>query len=101
MLAGCASKRNDDAKISTAAAQSPEEIRIVRPVRDNKCAVRQNHIGFHQIVDGEPVLAAKITMAAAQADRHGLSAAATKIPLSGSMPAAEIDPTRQIKCLTR
>ena len=56
----------DDAKISTAAAQSPEEIGVVRLVRGNKCAVRQNHIGLDQIVDGKPVLAAEIAVAATE-----------------------------------
>ncbi len=56
----------DDTKISSAAAQSPQEIGAVRLVRDNKCAVRQNHIGLDQIIDGESVLAAKIAVAAAE-----------------------------------
>ncbi len=56
----------DDTKISSAAAQSPQEIGAFRLVRDNKCAVRQNHIGLDQIIDGESVLAAKIAVAAAE-----------------------------------
>ena len=45
----------------------PEQVGVLRFGRGDEAAVGQHHVRFEQIVDGEPVLAAEIAVAAAQA----------------------------------
>ncbi len=63
---GLEKETGDDAKISTTAAQSPEEVGVVRLASGSECAVRQHQIDLDQIVNGEPILAAEIAVAAAE-----------------------------------
>lgn len=59
MLAGCAWNRTlvTTPEISTAAAEPPQEVGVFRFARGDEAAVGEHHVGFEQIVDGEPILA--------------------------------------------
>ncbi len=55
-----------DAEIAAAAAQRPEQIRVVGGTRLPEHAVRGDHIGRDQVVDGEPVFAHQPAQPAAE-----------------------------------
>ena len=54
------------AEVAAAATQRPEEIGVLILAGGDKAAVGEDHIGFEQVVDREPVLAREIPRAAAQ-----------------------------------
>jgi len=61
-------ERADDAEVSATAPQGPEQVGVVVGRRPRDVAARGHHLGFHEVVDGEPVLAHEPADAAAQAD---------------------------------
>ena len=63
---GAEEEAGHDAEISAAAAQSPQEVRVLRLGSCDETAVGQNHVRLEQAVDGEPVLAREVTVTAAQ-----------------------------------
>ena len=63
---GLEQEAGDHAEIAAAAAQRPEEIRILRRAGGDETAVRQHHVGLEQIVDGQPVLPGQVAGAAAE-----------------------------------
>ena len=56
----------DDAEVAAAAAQRPEEIRMLLAIRGDEAAVGEDDIGLEEVVDGEPELARQVPGAAAQ-----------------------------------
>src|SRR4029453_5034331 len=59
-------ERRDHAKVAAAAAQTPEEVIVLRGTGSKQAAVRSNDIGGDQVVAGEAVLARQPAAAAAQ-----------------------------------
>ena len=59
-------KRSDDAEISTATTNSPEQIRVFIGIRFHKCPVRQYDIGREEIIDGQSALAGEVPDASAK-----------------------------------
>ena len=55
-----------DAEISAAAAQRPEQIRVLALARRDQPAVGEHDVRFQQVVDREPVHAAQVAAAAAE-----------------------------------
>ena len=104
---GAEQEAGDDAEITTAAAQTPEQIRILVFGRGDEAAVGQHHVGLQQIVRGEPILAAEIAVAPAQREagntgrrddpeRHGLpEGAGGVVDIPGDAAAA--DPRRALR----
>ena len=50
-------KRGDNAKVSAAAAKSPEEIVVFRGTGDENSAIRSDYLTAQQIVNGHAVFA--------------------------------------------
>ena len=63
---GAEEEAGHDAEISAAAAQSPQQVRVLRLGSGDEAAVGQNHVRLEQAVDGEAVLAAEVAVTAAQ-----------------------------------
>jgi hypothetical protein len=61
-------ERTDDAEVPAAAAQRPEQVGVIIGRRPHDLALRGDHLGLYEIVDGEPVLAHEPADAAAQAE---------------------------------
>src|ERR1700684_2434556 len=59
-------KRGDDAEVTSAAANGPEQIFILRFARDHVTALRVDHIGGDDVVATEAVLTHKPADAAAK-----------------------------------
>ena len=59
-------KAGDDPEISTAAAQAPEEIGVLRLAGSHDLAAGEHDIGLDEVIDGEAVLARQISHAATQ-----------------------------------
>src|SRR5215208_721694 len=56
----------DYSKVSPASAYRPEEALMLLLAGLHQTAVRQDYVGFEQIVDGEPIPALKVALSAAQ-----------------------------------
>ena len=63
---GAEEEAGHDAEISAAAAQRPQEVGVLRLGSGDETAVGQNQVRFEQIIRREPVLAAEVTVTAAQ-----------------------------------
>src|SRR6516164_2391498 len=50
-------ERGDHTKIAATAAQAPKQIFVLCHARDQQLAVRRHHIGRHEIVEGQTMLA--------------------------------------------
>jgi hypothetical protein len=61
-------ERADDAEVPATTPQRPEEVGVVVGRRPHDVAARGHHLGLHEVVDGEPVLAHEPADATAQAD---------------------------------
>ena len=61
------SERADDAEVPPTAPQRPEQVRVVMGRRPDDVALGGDHLGVHQVVDGEPVLAHEPADAAPEA----------------------------------
>jgi hypothetical protein len=55
-------------EISAAAAQRPEQIRVLALARRDEAAVSEHHVRFQQVVDREAVHATQVTAAAAESE---------------------------------
>ena len=76
----------DHPKISTTTPQCPEEIRVDFLAGGDKTAVRQDHIHFEHIVDGQTVSSGDVSGSAAQ--RQPTHPVVERIPLGAAMPKA-------------
>ena len=54
------------AEIAAAAAQRPEEVRVLLLARGDEAAVGEHDVGLEQIVDGQAVFARQVARAAAE-----------------------------------
>ena len=61
-------ERADDAEVPASASQRPEQVGVIVGRRPDDLALGRDHLGLHEVVDGEPVLAHQPANAAAQAD---------------------------------
>ena len=61
-------ERADDAEVPAAAPQRPEQVGVIVGRCPNDVALGGDHLGLHEVVDGEPVLAHQPADAAAQAE---------------------------------
>ncbi|HEU0214988.1 MAG TPA: hypothetical protein VFR13_12930 [Jiangellaceae bacterium] len=61
-------ERADDAEVPAAASQRPEQVGVLVGRRSDDVALRGDHLGVHEVVDGEPVLAHEPADAAAEAE---------------------------------
>jgi hypothetical protein len=61
-------ERADDAEVPAAAPQGPEEVGVIVGRRPDDVALGADHLGLHEVVDGEPVFAHEPADAAAQAE---------------------------------
>ena len=61
-------ERADDAEVPAAAPQRPEQVGVIVGRRPDDVALSGDHLGLHEVVDGEPVLAHEPADAAAEAD---------------------------------
>ena len=61
-------ERADDAEVSAAPSQCPEHVGVIVGRCPDDVALGGDHLGFHEVVDGESVLAHEPAEAAAQAD---------------------------------
>ena len=61
-------ERADDAEVPTAASQRPEQVGVIVGRCPDDVALGGDHLGLHQVVDGEPVFAHEPADAAAQAE---------------------------------
>ena len=61
-------ERADDAEVPAAAPQRPEQVGVIVGRCPNDVALGGDHLGLHEVVDGEPVLAHEPADAAAQAE---------------------------------
>ena len=64
----CEPERADDAEVSAAAPQRPEQVGVVVGRRLHDVAIGGDHLGFHEIVDGEPAFAHEPANAPAEAE---------------------------------
>ena len=67
---GCSAEpeRGDDAEVPASASQRPEQVGVIVGRRPDDLALGGDHLGFHEVVDGESVLAHEPADAAAQAE---------------------------------
>ena len=63
---GAEEEAGHDAEISAAAAQSPQQVRVLRLGSGDEAAVGQNHVRLEQAISREAVLAAEVAVTAAQ-----------------------------------
>ena len=63
---GLEQEARDHAEIAAAAAQRPEQVRVLLRARGDETAVGEHHVGLEQIVDGQPVLARQVAGPAAE-----------------------------------
>jgi hypothetical protein len=61
-------ERADDAEVPAPASQRPEQVGVIARRRPQDLAVGGDHLGLHEVVDREPVLAHEPADAAAQGD---------------------------------
>ena len=61
-------ERADDAEVPAAAPQGPEQVGVIGGRGPDDVARGGDHLGLHEVVDGEPVLAHEPAEAAAQAE---------------------------------
>ena len=63
---GLEQEAGDHAEVAAAAAQRPEQVRILLRAGGDEAAVGEHHVGLEQVVDGQPVLAGQVAGAAAE-----------------------------------
>src|SRR5262249_18490794 len=56
----------DDAEITAAAAQAPEEILVLCRIGRHEAPVREHHIGLEQVVDRQAILTRQVSRSTAQ-----------------------------------
>ena len=61
-------ERGDDAEVPAAASQRPEQVGVIVGRRPDDLTVGGDHLGFHEVVDGESVLAHEPADAAAEGE---------------------------------
>ena len=61
-------ERADDAEVPASAAQRPEQVGVIGGRRPDDLPLGRDHLGLHEVVDREPVLAHQPANAATEAD---------------------------------
>ena len=59
-------ERGDRPEVAAAAAQRPEQVRLVGRVRGDRATVGEHDVGGEQVVDRQPVLPRQVSVAAAE-----------------------------------